>query len=282
MPTPYRHALCMLAALALPAAHATCTGDNATDQYIQQTVGGEAMAMHWPTGLVWKRCAQGQSGDGCADDGTDGGTYGRQWNDWMADYMPKSFDGQASWGIAADITADRLTSGAWRMPYKEELRGLTTDCTGSTRINTQVFQNAPSSFFWSGSPHAYDSDGAWFVHFNHGSVNGNYRSVYHRGRLVRGGQSFALLSLPPGKNVAAGQQTEFDAITLAPLGLLGESWGGARIEGEGTPAFQVNSTGDWVQQAIVKSGDTLTVRLTAGAPGSARARQRARRHAHPA
>ena len=85
-------------------------------------------------------------------------------------------------------------------------------------------------------------------------------------RLVRGGQSFAGLSLSSTSG-PAGQQTNFSPITLATSTGTGHAWGGARISGDGNPQFQVNG-GDWVQQAIVKSGDQISVRLTAPASGA--------------
>ena len=38
-----------------------CTGDNADAEYILGEAEGTASAMHWPTGLVWKRCVEGMS-----------------------------------------------------------------------------------------------------------------------------------------------------------------------------------------------------------------------------
>lgn len=55
-------------------------------------------------------------------------------------------------------------------------------------LDPEAFQNAPSSYFWSGSSGANDSYSAWGVHFYHGWSYDNLRSSYDRVRLVRGSQ----------------------------------------------------------------------------------------------
>jgi len=84
-----------------------------------------------------------------------------------------------------------------RRPGKDELRGLVDDTASPAKINQTYFPNTPSSYFWSGSPYAYSSSLAWYVNFSNG-----YASYYDGGRsngglvrLVRGGQSLALLGL---------------------------------------------------------------------------------------
>lgn len=138
------------------------------------------------------------------------------------------------------------------------------------KINWEVFPNTPaSSVVWSGSPLAGNPNGAWFVYFSNGNANYDLRGYGDRVRLVRGGQSFALLSGATATATAlAGQQQAFDPITLAPSVIPGQAWGGARISGEGNPEFQVNGAGAWVKEAIVKSGDQIKVRLTAAASGT--------------
>ena len=55
--------LAVLGACALPllAQAQNCHGDNTDDHYILGMAGSEASAMHWPTGLVWKRCIEGET-----------------------------------------------------------------------------------------------------------------------------------------------------------------------------------------------------------------------------
>ena len=52
---------CLALLAAPPLAQDNCTSPNTNDDYILGTADGTASAMHWPTGLVWKRCSEGQA-----------------------------------------------------------------------------------------------------------------------------------------------------------------------------------------------------------------------------
>ncbi len=83
----------------------------------------------------------------------------------------------------------------WRLPNLKELTSLVEECRVDPAINNAVFPATPSSYFWSGSPGANDSDYAWVVNFNGGLANSNHRGLARSVRLVRGGQSFDSLDL---------------------------------------------------------------------------------------
>ncbi|HET8897984.1 MAG TPA: Ig-like domain repeat protein [Rhodanobacteraceae bacterium] len=195
----------------------------------------------------------------------------------MADYLPKPFADLANWWTPIDSytpptmptsAPNRLLTGAWRMPYFNALLGLATGCQADPAINRSVFPNTSTWWFWSGSPDADFSDFAWSVHFSNGDTysyitrDGNFRV-----RLVRGGQSFALLASPASQLAAPNTVVSFAPITLqaSQAGSGNAAWGGARISGEGNPELEVNGSGQWVTEAIVHSGDSLQVRLTSGA-----------------
>ena len=244
-----------------------CSSPNTDTDYILGDIGSDGAAMHWATGLVWKRCLEGQSGSQC----TGGLAESKTWNVWAEterQLLPQSFTGQNSWGISAGFTQNLLQSGAWRMAYKNELQTITDNCGNNPKLNHMVFPNDPSLYVWSGSPVAGDPSYAWNVDFDDGLANDSYRSYGNLVRLVRAGQSFAALTSPAAQTVAANAQTSFAPITLTPSTGSGQAWGGVRISGAGNPEFQVNGTGAWLQEAIVKSGDQLTVRLTAPVAGS--------------
>ncbi|SDU02330.1 Lcl C-terminal domain-containing protein [Halopseudomonas salegens] len=243
------------------------TGDNTDDQYILGEADGTASAMHWPTGLVWKRCSEGQTFESGQCTGT---AQTKDWNNWAeADrLLPKSFANQTNWGIGAGLSQNLLESGGWRMAYMNELHKITENCGTNPRVNRRVFPDTPSSYFWSGSPSAINSNSAFRVSFGGFGIGTSNRSNNQRVRLVRGGQSFAALTSPSAQTVSAGDSATFPAFTLAPSVPAGQAWGGARISGDGNPEFQLNGTGDWVQQAIVKSGDQITVRFNAPDSGS--------------
>ncbi len=279
---PLAHGLAALALCAAPLlAQANCTSTNTDADYILGDADGTASAMHWETGLVWKRCLEGQSFDRITNQCT-GTALAKPWNDWMVDFMPQSFADLSDWWkdvlgytppTMPSNPPNRLLTGDWRMAYKNELVSITENCGNNPKLNRVVFPNAQySSYVWSGSPDANDTYYALDVDFNDG-VSGSYlRYLGLHVRLVRAGQSFAPLASPAAKTAAAGVTTDFAPITLAPSTGSGQAWGGVRISDDGSPEFQINGAGAWVQEAIVKSGDQITVRLTAPAAGSSTAK----------
>lgn len=91
---PLAHSLAALALCAAPLlAQANCTSPNTDADYILGDADGTASAMHWESGLVWKRCLEGQSGSQC----TDGSAQTKPWNDWMVDFMPQPFADLSNW-----------------------------------------------------------------------------------------------------------------------------------------------------------------------------------------
>lgn len=260
--------LALCAAPLLAQAQDSCTSPNTNADYILGTAeDGTASAMHWESGLVWKRCSEGQAFNAGYCTGT---AQTKNWNTWAEwdRLLPQSFTGQNSWGISAGGSQNLLQSGAWRMAYVNELQGITSSCSGNPKVNWVVFPNTPLLVVWSGSPQAGNLNYAWDVSFYDGSADYGYRSFMNHVRLVRGGQPFALLSSSSTSTSGPpGQEKDFAPITLAPSTGTGQAWGGARISGAGNPVFQVNG-GAWVQQAIVKSSDQIVVRLTAPASGA--------------
>ena len=256
--------LALCAAPLLAQAQDNCTSPNTNDDYILGTADGTASAMHWASGLVWKRCSEGQAFNTGQCTGTVQAEY---WHTWAEAYLPQPFTGQENWGISTSVSENRLASGTWRMAYKSELLSITIGCDNSPTVNREVFPDTQPSLVWSGSPYASSSGFAWDVLFDNGYPYGDHGYGLRPVRLVRAGQSFANLSPDYSTSWPAGQQTNFAPITLAPSTGTGQAWGGARISGAGNPVFQVNG-GAWVQQAIVTSGDQIVVRLTAPASGA--------------
>lgn len=258
---------------------------NLDTNYILGEAEGEAAAMNWQTGLVWKRCREGWSWDGstCVDNPAEADTA--NWNDWMNAYIPLSFDVQDNWWtpthdlIQGDYIPDpsygpsgidRLQSGQWRMPYFSELAALNAGCEYAPMINRNAFPNTPNEFFWSASPYASDTAFALSVDFYVGGAIFPYpdRRIAAPIRLVRGGQPFAALASPPWRWVTSNSDTVFDSFTLARSDLDGQAWGGARISGTGNPHFSLDGGNSWLTEAIVKSGDEITVKVSAGMNGS--------------
>lgn len=241
---------------------------NHTDHYILGEIGGDAVAMHWHSGLVWKRCVEGRSGAGCESGGQ--ATTGL-WHGWAANHLPLSFSGQDAWGVSADTNVNRLASGDWRMAYVKELEVLATGCGGIPMINHTVFPNTPYSYHaWSGSPNAGNTSQAWLMYYGMGNALSNSRLLDLHIRLARGGQPFSPLASPVARQARAGSRIVVGSVTLTPASGNGAAWGGARIQGDGNPEFQINGDGPWLTEAVVTSGDTLTVRMIAGSSGDVR------------
>ncbi|MEO5626652.1 MAG: DUF1566 domain-containing protein [Dokdonella sp.] len=121
---------------------------------------------HNLTGLIWKRCAEGQAWDGLTCSGT-AATF--RWAEALIQSKNANFAGQID----------------WRLPNQKELMSIVEYCGYVPAINTIEFPGAPSASFWSGS--AYTSF-AWYVDFTDGATNINGNLISLDVRLVRGGR----------------------------------------------------------------------------------------------
>lgn len=118
------------------------------------------------TGLVWKRCSEGQSGDSC-ESGT-ASTY--SWREALAVAAASGFGG----------------SSGWRLPTIRELGSLLEYQCTMPAINTKVFPAAPAANFWSATPYAGYANGAWNINFNDGVHDNSSKNFRMYVRLVRG------------------------------------------------------------------------------------------------
>jgi hypothetical protein len=130
---------------------------------------------------------------------TDGGLRDMNWGytNYDSNYGTQSQIDAASnsIGFANAVNSSNLCGSAgWRMPSKDELFGLVNSSYTPT-IDPTFFPNTPGSNFWSGSPVAGYSYGAWNVYFGYGFVYGSGRSYDGSVRLVRGGQSIGIFAL---------------------------------------------------------------------------------------
>lgn len=245
-----------------------CTSPNADADFIMgSSQGMDDTVMNVPSGLVWKRCMAGQtlSGGTCV-----GPPSLKVWGSFANDdaLLPKGYDGQGPFGITVPVTHNLLASGAWRMPYQNELQTLTNNgcpdtAPGVPEINQTVFPNAHAEQTWTATHNG--ASRAFQVNFNNGGSSGVDHVTASALRMVRGGQPFASLAPGMDKQGTTGSTVVMGAFTLATDTGAGESWGGAILTGDGNPEFQINGAGPWLSRGIVKSGDVLTVRITAAA-----------------
>jgi hypothetical protein len=76
----------------------------------------------------------------------------------------------------------------WRMPHVKELESIADFGVFNPAIDPSYFPNTPSSYFWSGSPHARLTTYAWFVGFDFGFAGFGFLGSASGVRLVRAGQ----------------------------------------------------------------------------------------------
>ena len=148
-----------------PAAQAlTC--NNPDSAY---TVNVDGTVLDTRNGLIWKQCAEGQSGPTCSGSAT---THTH------------------TWSAALKLAASSTFAGAsdWRLPNIKELSRLAEKCRSAPYINITIFPGTPSESFWSASPYAPVPAGAWNVSFDNGNSSAGDQSGGNHVRLVRSGQ----------------------------------------------------------------------------------------------
>ncbi len=95
-----------------------------------------------------------------------------------------SSDGTAT--EAQDHCTNDLGAG-WRLPTSYELYAVVDVTTFQPAVNTSVFSNVQSAFYWSALTHAAPVTQAWGVHFTFGNVNSNPKSNHVFVWCVRNG-----------------------------------------------------------------------------------------------
>ena len=90
--------------------------------------------------------------------------------------------------VAAVNTSTLCGYDDWRMPNHDELQSIADLGTYSPAIDTGLFPNTASTWYWSSSPYAWDSGSAWIDNFGLGGESWGLKSYASRVRLVRAGQ----------------------------------------------------------------------------------------------
>jgi hypothetical protein len=121
------------------------------------------------TGLIWKKCFEGQSSLDCSDKGV---VYTWQQALEQAQIINKG-GGFAGYDD-------------WRLPNVKELVSITEKQCVFPGINLILFPNTPSQKYWTSSPVANKSENAWYVHFDGGHSGYITKSTFNYVRLVRG------------------------------------------------------------------------------------------------
>ena len=142
-----------------------------TSQFIDH---GDGTVTDTKTGLMWKRCSEGQAWNGstCSDT-SESVTY-------------FTWQGALQQAQAINSTGGFAGQSDWRVPNPKELTSLVEEQCFEPAINITVFPATYTSLFWSSSPSAYDGNFAWYVADD--EVFWSLKSASLRVRLVRGGQ----------------------------------------------------------------------------------------------
>jgi hypothetical protein len=162
----------LFAALLLPGAGAAQTCKDsimATAPDANFLVHKDGTVTHNSTGLMWMRCSLGQSWDGKSCNGT---AANHTWQGALQAASTSKFAGHSD----------------WRLPNKNELASILEERCNTPAINGTVFPATPPAYYWSSTPYAGLSHGAWSVDFGFGSINASVKSGSILVRLVRGGR----------------------------------------------------------------------------------------------
>ncbi len=134
---------------------------------------GNGTVTHSKTGLMWKRCVEGQTWSGSVCTGS---------------------ASTVSWSEALKAALGVSTAGFsdWRVPNVKELESIVEGKCSWPSINSSIFpSDNVASYFWSASPSVVRSDHAWLVHFGYGGADYGTKGDDYQVRLVRSGRSFA-------------------------------------------------------------------------------------------
>ena len=139
-------------------------------RYVDQ---GDGTVTDKTTGLMWKRCAEGQ-----------------YWDVLAATCKGNAY--QMNWLVAlkrSDINNQLLFAGKtdWRVPSIKELASLVEEQCIEPAINLTIFPATEPTLFWSSSPlvNAYAGH-VWLIQFRDGNDIRNRKDITASVRLVRG------------------------------------------------------------------------------------------------
>ncbi|MDO9041311.1 MAG: DUF1566 domain-containing protein [Desulfocapsaceae bacterium] len=136
---------------------------------------GDGTVTDRKTGLMWKKCVEGQTGSNCENG------YPAIFSWQLALHQPRRINSGPGFAGYHD----------WRLPNIKELRSIVEEKCDDPAINLVRFPNSTSGGVWSGSPFFSILNGeSWAITFLDGGSGNLDREVYNyfQVRLVRGGQ----------------------------------------------------------------------------------------------
>ena len=157
----------LLAPLSLPAQTIKdyIRNDWPDDRY---DIHGDGTVTDTVTGLMWMQCSLGQDPDAnCSGNATE--------HNWRE-------------ALEAAEASTSATYTDWRLPNIKELSSLAARDRYNPAINSTIFPNTSSDWYWSASPIASLSFYAWALYFYYGYDSNYGRHNDYHVRLVRSGQ----------------------------------------------------------------------------------------------
>lgn len=166
---------CLLALLPVIGTGQTCETASipATTPISQFTINNNGTVIDTKTGLMWKRCSEGQTWSGATCSGS-GASF-----TWQAALQRAQIHNGSGFAGFKD----------WRLPNIKELFSIIEKQCFGPAINLTIFPNTLNKMFWSSSPDTTYGTNALYVIFNLGSVDSDHKAHHsHWMRLVRSGQ----------------------------------------------------------------------------------------------
>jgi hypothetical protein len=210
---------------------AACTAANPNANVVEATPtadftdNGNGTVTHAKTGLMWKQCAEGLNGAGCAT----GAATAMTWSAALA-------------AAASANTANFAGHADWRLPNIRELQSIVETCGHSPAINLTLFPATPASNFWSASTYVPVPANAWLVYFGDGDDDAHSKAYGYYARLVRGGQLFDSFDLLSPVNGACDATNHGQTLTAAPSTNLCAA-GSAGAVSSGNTSYDWSCTG---------------------------------------
>lgn len=150
----------MAATLMAGASYAQCSNDG---RFVVDTE--NSTVTDHRTGLMWQQCATGLSGRDC----TNGEAAKLSLEDTRA----------------AVSTATTANHTDWRLPTVKELNSIVDVRCYAPSIQSEIFPNTPSHYFWTDIKFNDDARKSWVVSFYFGEDGVAFESLGLHSRLVR-------------------------------------------------------------------------------------------------
>lgn len=134
------------------------------------TDNGDGTVTHGKTGLMWKRCAEGQLWSGVTCTGL------------PARY---TWQGGLQQAVALNNSGGFASFTDWRLPNIKELNSIVEEQCAYPAVNSMIFPSTQSDWYWSSSPYAADDSMAWYITFDAGFDYFYLKTWRNHVRLVR-------------------------------------------------------------------------------------------------